>query len=86
MKWQEARKHYPDEWLLIEAIHAHSVNDKRILDDLAVLNAYDNSVAAMKEYGKFHRESPQRELYVCHTVNETLDITERHWFGIRSAS
>ncbi len=24
MKWQEIRKHYPQQWLLVEAIKAHS--------------------------------------------------------------
>lgn len=82
MKWNEARQHYPDTWLLIEAIQARSERNQRILDDLAVLNAYTDSVTAMKAYGKLHRASPQRELYVYHTGNEQITITERNWFGV----
>lgn len=29
MKWTEARKIYPDKWLLFEAIEAHSESGKR---------------------------------------------------------
>jgi hypothetical protein len=83
MQWQEIRAHYPQQWLLIEAVKAHSEADKRILDQLAVVDVFSDSVAAMKSYARLHREAPQRELYVFHTSRETLDITERSWLGIR---
>lgn len=31
MQWQEIRKHYPEQWLLVEAVEAHSDAGKRIL-------------------------------------------------------
>ncbi len=31
MKWQEVRQHYPQQWLLLEAIKAYSEAGKRIL-------------------------------------------------------
>ncbi len=37
----------------------------------------------MKSYAGFHREAPQRELYVFDTEREELDIHERRWLGIR---
>lgn len=83
MQWQDIRGHYPDRWLLVEAIKAHSENDKRILDDLAVVDAFEDSDAAMKSYKGLHREAPQRELYVFDTDREELDIHERRWLGIR---
>ncbi len=83
MQWQDIRAHYPDRWLLVEAIKAHSEDDRRILDDIAVVEAFDNSDAAMKGYTGLHREAPQRELYVFDTQREELDITERRWLGIR---
>lgn len=84
MLWQEIRKHYPQQWLLLEALKAHSEGDKRILDQLAVLGAFPDSVTALQSYAQLHRESPERELYVFHTSRETLDIVERQWHGIRS--
>ena len=83
MQWQEVRKQHPKQWLLLEAIKAHSEESTRILDQLAIVSTFPDSVAAMKRYAQLHRETPQRELYVFHTSRKTLDITERRWLGIR---
>lgn len=83
MQWQEIRQHYPKQWLLVEALKAHSEGEKRILDQLAVLGAFPDSVTALQSYSQLHREAPDRELYVFHTSRETLDIRERQWLGIR---
>ena len=85
MKWQEIRANYPKKWLLIEAIKARSETDKRILEDLAVLDTFSDSSVALKNYQKLHHEAPERELYVFHTSRKVLDITERRWLGIRMA-
>lgn len=79
MKWDEIRLHYPHQWLLVEAIKAHSEDNKRILEDISVVGAYPDSVVAMKGYTQLHREAPGRELYVFHTDRQQLDITERRW-------
>jgi hypothetical protein len=86
MQWEELRKHYPHQWLLVEALTAHSEDNKRILERLGVLGTYPDSPTAMKAYAQLHREAPARELYVLHTSRETLDITERRWLGIRGLS
>ncbi|MEW6609183.1 MAG: hypothetical protein AB1414_17355 [bacterium] len=83
MRWEEIRIHYPSQWLLIEAVKAHSEANKRILDELAVVNVFTNSQQAMQSYGQLHHQNPERELYVLHTDRKTLDITERRWIGIR---
>lgn len=85
MTWSEIRRHYPDQWLLIEAIEARSQAGQRHLDDIAVLATYPDSVSAMKRYTSLHHEAPKRELYVCHTDREELEIRERRWLGIRCA-
>lgn len=83
MNWQQVRTHYPRQWLLVEAVRAHSERGKRILDELAVVSACRNSNEAMREYLNLHRQMPQREFYVLHTDKENLEITERRWLGIR---
>ncbi|MCL0060427.1 hypothetical protein M1N93_02405 [Dehalococcoidia bacterium] len=85
MKWQEIRIHYPQRWLLVEAIQARSEARKRILEELAVVGTFSDSVTALKSYQQLHHEAPERELYVFHTSRETLDVTERRWLGIRGA-
>jgi hypothetical protein len=71
---------------LVEAIKAHSEANKRILEQLAVVSTFADSVTAMRSYVQLRREAPERELYVFHTSREALDITERRWVGIRGVS
>ena len=85
MLWHEVRAHYPQTWVLVEAIQAHSEADKRIIEQVALVDTFADSVAAMQEYKQLRHDAPQRELYVFHTSRESLDITERRWLGIRGA-
>ncbi len=83
MQWEEIRVHYPHQWLLVEALKAHSDAGKRIVDHMAVISTFQDSTVALQNYRQFHRESPERELYVLHTDREHLDIRERTWLGLR---
>ncbi len=85
MKWQEIRERYPAQWLLVEAIEAHSEADQRVIDQLAVVETFPDSSSALHGYARLHREAPERELYVFHTSRETLGVRERRWLGIRGA-
>jgi hypothetical protein len=82
MNWQQSRLHHPHQWLLIEAVQAHTEADHRMIDDLAVISAYPDSTAALRDYARLHHAAPERELYVVHTDRAALDITERCWLGI----
>ncbi len=82
MQWQDIRQHYPHHWLLVEAITAHSTAGKRVLEHLAVIDTFPDSVTAMKRYAQLYRDAPERELYVFHTSRETLDIVERQMHGL----
>jgi hypothetical protein len=86
MQWVEIRNHYPRQWPLVEAIEARSESGKRIPDQLAAMQAFPDSVEAMRTYAQFHREAPERELYVFHTDCESLDLPERRWLGVRPGS
>jgi hypothetical protein len=57
MKWQEIRTHYLQQWLLVEAIKAHSEANKRVLEQPAVIETFPDSVTALKRYQKLHVES-----------------------------
>jgi len=84
MDWQDVRAHYPDRWLLVEALVAHNDAERRVLDDIAVIDSFDDSHAAMARYADLHRVAPGRELYVVHSSRESIDITERRWLGVRA--
>lgn len=83
MNWQELRQAHPDRWLVIEATAAHTDEDRRVMDTIALVAATDDAKQAMKQYLELHRQQPSRELYVAHTSREALDIEERRWAGIR---
>ena len=83
MKWKEAVRNYPNKWVLFEAIEACSKDGKRIIEDLSVINSFDDSREALKEYSEMHKRDKSREMYVYHTKNKELIIEERSWIGVR---
>jgi hypothetical protein len=84
MKWQDIRSQYPDSWLLIEAIEAHTTSEqKRIVDRLAVIDQFDDFYVAMDSYKQLHREQSSKEMYVDHTDSKEINIKEQYWTGIR---
>ncbi len=82
MRWVEVREQYPEQWLVIEALEAHSEGERRSLDQIAVVEICDDGEEALLRYRELHRQYPQREFYFVHTARETLDIRERQWLGI----
>ena len=83
MDWEKIRQKFPGQWLLVEAINARSEKGKRILEHLSVINTFIDSITAMKSYKQLHHKEPHRELFVLHTDREKLEVSERHWLGIR---
>ena len=84
MRWSEIRTAYPEQWLIIEALKAHTTPDyQRQLDRLAVIEVCPNGSIAMGRYRQLHQQYPFREFYFVHTSREELDIREREWLGIR---
>lgn len=79
MQWEEIRHQYPHQWLLIEAVRAHSEAGKRVLDQLSVIGIFPDSVTAMKGHLQLHNENFDRELYVFHTDREQLEVSEPAW-------
>lgn len=86
MKWDKIRQTYPHQWLLVEALEAHTLSGKRILDDLAVVDSFPDGIAAMKRYKDLHHRAPNREFYVLHTDRADLEITELFMLPIRPLS
>lgn len=54
MQWSEVRKAYPDQWLIIEALQAHTTPDgRRILDKLAIIERCSDGKAAWRVIAVF---------------------------------
>jgi hypothetical protein len=84
MKWNDIRKTNPNQWLVIEALQAHSTQSKlRKLDKIAVIEQCASGVSAMQSYRRLHQQHPEREFYFVHTSRKTLSIREQQWLGIR---
>ena len=77
MRWAETRQQYPNQWLVIDALEAHTEGDRRKLDQMTVVQVCPDGTAAYQRYRRLHQEHPQRELYYVHTAREELDIRER---------
>ena len=85
MKWGDVRQSYPSQWLLVEALTAHSEEGRRVVEEMAVIDVFDDSTAAWLRYRQLHHDAAGREFYILHTDREELDIAERVWLGIRLA-
>lgn len=84
MQWQDVRKNYPDQWVIIEGMDTHSTSDgKRRFDRLTVIETCPDGASAMRQYREFHKQYPTRKFYFIHTSHEKLDIREKIWPGIR---
>lgn len=86
MQWSEARRRYPNQWLVVEAVKARSEPGRREVEELEVVGMFGDGEAALREYLRLHRGAPERELYVVHTDRAELEITERFWPGLRTTA
>jgi hypothetical protein len=83
MHWSEVRAKYPEQWLLVEALSAHTLAHRRVFDALAVIEPCADGATALRRYRELSREYPGREIYFVHTGNADLEVEERTWTGIR---
>lgn len=83
MRWAEIREQYPDHWLIIDTLKAHTEGNRRQLDQMTIVEICPDGVTAYRRYKELHQQHPQREFYFVHTAREELDIRERHWLGLR---
>ena len=82
MRWTEIREQYPNQWLIVDALEAHTEGDHRKLDQMTVVEVCPDGAAAYQRYRELHQQHPRREFYFVHTAREELDIRERHWLGL----
>ena len=61
MRWAEVREQYPDRWLIIDALEAHTEGDRRKLDQITVVETCPDGAEAFQRYRQLHRQHPPRE-------------------------
>lgn len=84
MRWEDAKKTYPPQWVIIEAVDAHTEGDKRIIEKIQIVELFgvDNN-GALRQYVQLHKAHPEKEYYVVHTSRSELNVKERNWIGVR---
>ncbi|WP_163853513.1 hypothetical protein [Paenibacillus elgii] len=83
MKWSEVCNHYPSRFVLVEALKAVSNNRVRTIEEMTVVEEYDNPMQAWEGYKHYHKENPEREFYVFHTSKQEIEVIEEYFTGIR---
>ena len=83
MKWNEVRATFPNNWVLFEVVEAYSKAGKRNIEDLAVVDSFEEWLDAVKKYKETRSINPYGEFYFFNTAREELEILERDYLGLR---
>ena len=62
MKWSEARKTYPNKWIVFDSLNQHEEDNKLIVEDIAIIEVFDDINDAFKYYRMLHRQDKSRQL------------------------
>ncbi|MFC3747412.1 hypothetical protein [Paenibacillus sp. GCM10012306] len=82
MRWDEIKERFPDEWVVLEATKAYSKEGHRYIEEMDVIESFDDSTKALKRYSELHKEAPHREYCFFHTSRPSVVAKERY-VGIR---
>ncbi len=85
MQWADVRRHFPHQWVVIEAISAYTEGDRRMIDELSVVDTYPDGQAAWNGYSALHQQFSRREFYPVHTDREDLEIRDTRWSSIKAS-
>lgn len=69
MKWEEVRTIYPNQFVKLQIIDYHMVDNMKIIDDMAVIKAFKDNKEATKELVR-----STGDIIVYHTSNENIEI------------
>ena len=83
MQWTQVQQAYANQWLVIEALAAHTENNQHWIDQLAVIETCPDGQTAMTRYRELRQAFPEREFCFVHTSREKLEFDERRWLGVR---
>jgi len=78
MLWGEVQEHFPNEWVVLEATKAYSMDGNRYIEEVVVIDKFEDSMSAMRRYGELHKLEPHREYCFFHTSRPALVARERY--------
>mgnify|MGYP006299056913 FL=1 len=77
MKWEEVRKIYPDQFVKVEILDSHIEDDKKIIDEIAIIEPVADDKAT-----EVLLSSKDNKL-VYHTSNDKIELQLRNRLGLR---
>jgi len=84
MRWDDLKKTCRQQWVIIEAIEAHTEDDRRIIESIQLVEMFgEDNNGALRRYVQLHKVHPDKEYYVVHTSRPELNVKERNWTGVR---
>lgn len=86
MTWEQIREKYPNQWVLMEALNAHTEGDRRVFEQLSVLDACTANSDVFPRYKALKQQFPQKEIIFYHASRPRMDVEVRYWAGARSAA
>ena len=69
MKWEEVRTIYPNQFVKLQIIDYHIVDNIKVIDDMAVIKAFTDNREATKELVR-----SKGDIIVYHTSNKDIEI------------
>ncbi len=78
MKWEEVRKIYPNSFVKIKILKSHVKDDIRYIDDMAVIEAFEDDIQATRELVR-----AKDDILIYHTSNEEIEVKIKQIFGYR---
>lgn len=69
MKWEEVRSIYPNQFVKLQILDYHMVDNMKIIDDMAVIKAFQDNKEATKELVR-----STGDIIVYHTGNKNIEI------------
>jgi hypothetical protein len=82
MRWHEVQERFPNEWVVLEATSAYSKEGQRFIEEMTVIDSFDDSMKALKKYSELHKNEPHREYCFFHTSRPEVVARERY-VGVR---
>lgn len=78
MQWNEVRKIYPERFVKIQILESHVQNNIRYIDDMTVIQAFEDEKEATRELVR-----AKDEILVYHTGKEKIEVPIKQIFGFR---
>ena len=81
MNWQQIREHYPQRWIIVEALNAVTRGSQRVIDELTLIGVFDDWESPWQAYTSLHDADKWREYYVLPTDRVELNVGVIDAFG-----